>query len=104
MSKKRSFSHSSVEIKIEAVRQVLENNRPVVEVANGLNLHRAAVTNWVNTYKSQGGQGLENPHSLLTSPPIDSVKQIRELSKKLKEKEMENEILKKFQAFLKGNE
>lgn len=104
MGKKQSFSHSSVEIKLEAVRQVLENNRPVAEVANGLNLHRATVTNWVNKYKLQGRQGLENPHSLLTAQPVDSVKKVRELTKKLKVIEMENEILKKFQAFLKGNE
>ena len=32
------------------------------------------------------------------------VKKVRELEKKLKELELENEILKKFQAFLKENE
>jgi transposase len=104
LGKKQSSSHSSVEIKLEAVRQVLENKRSVVEVATGLNVHRATVTNWVNAYKKQGGQGLENPHSLLSSQPIDSVKETRKLAKKVKELEMENEILKKFQAFLKGNE
>lgn len=104
MGKKQSSSHSSVEVKLEAVRQVLENNLSVVEVANGLNLHRATVTNWVNAHKKQGGQGLENPHSLLSSQSKDSVKEVRKLAKTVKDLEMENEILKKFQAFLKRNE
>ncbi|MDQ1000349.1 hypothetical protein QFZ28_000749 [Neobacillus niacini] len=46
MRKKQSL-HNSVETKLEAVRQVLENKRPVAEVANELDLHRDTVNRWV---------------------------------------------------------
>lgn len=103
MTKKRSFSHNSVEVKLEAVLQVLEKHRSVVDVANSLNLHRDTVNRWVIAYKERGKEGLENPRSHSSSQSSNG-KNVRELEKKLKEKELENEILKKFQAFLKGNE
>jgi transposase len=102
--RKKQSSHSTVETKLVAVRQVLENKRPVVEVARELDLHRDTVHRWVSSYKEQGQQGLENPRSITQSSKSKDIKRIRELERKVKEKEMENEILKKFQAFLKGNE
>ncbi|MEH7332496.1 helix-turn-helix domain-containing protein [Neobacillus drentensis] len=104
MAKKRTFSHTNAEIKLEAVLQILEGKRSVIEVANSLNLHRDTVNRWVNAYKQKGESGLENPHSHTSSQSKNDSKKVRELEKQLKEKELENEILKKFQAFLKGNE
>jgi len=63
MTKKRTFSHTSAEVKLEAVLQILESKRSVVEVANGVNLHRDTVNRWVNAYKHKGESGLINPHS-----------------------------------------
>lgn len=102
MTKKRSSRHSSVEVKLEAVRQVLEVKRPVAEVALELELHRDTVNRWVNTYKEKGPEGLESPKAITNTSNSEDLKRIRELEKQLKEKELENEILKKFQAFLKG--
>jgi transposase len=96
--------HTSVEVKLEAVLQILDGKKSVIEVANDLNLHRDTVNRWVNAYKERGQNGLENPHSHRASETKNSHKRIKELEKKLKEKELENEILKKFQAFLKENE
>lgn len=96
--------HKSVEIKLEAVLQILDGKKSVMEVANSLNLHRDTVNRWVNAYKERGQTGLESPHSHRASEAKNSHKKIKELEKKLKEKELENEILKKFQAFLKENE
>jgi transposase len=45
MAKKQS-SHNSVEVKLEAVLQVLENKRSVAEVARELGLHRDTVNRW----------------------------------------------------------
>ena len=45
-----------------------------------------------------------NPRSVSQTKKTLESKEIIELKKKLKEKELENEILKKFQAFLKKNE
>ncbi len=105
MKKKSSFTHNSVEVKIKAVLEILEDKKPVKEVADNLNLHRDTVYRWINAYKEDGESGLENPKALTaTSKTDDDSKKVKELNKKLKEKEMEIEILKKFQAFLKENE
>ena len=104
MAKRKTTSHYSVDVKQKAVQRILENNMPVTEVAMDLGLHRDTVYRWVNAYKEKGIEGLENPRALSSSSSKDTTKRIRELEKELKEKEMENEILKKFQAFLKRNE
>ncbi|MDR7079546.1 transposase [Neobacillus niacini] len=102
--RKKQASHSGVEVKLDAVRQVLENKRSVAEVASELDLHRDTVNRWVNTFKDNGEKGLVNPRSISQPSQSKDIKRIRELEKELKEKEMESEIPKKFQAFLKGNE
>ena len=96
--------HTSVEVKLEAVLQILDGKKSVIEVADGLNLHRDTVNNWVNVYKEKGENGLKNPYSHRSSQTKNSSQKVLELEKKLKEIELENEILKKFQAFLKENE
>ncbi|MBS4190162.1 helix-turn-helix domain-containing protein [Bacillus sp. FJAT-49705] len=96
--------HTSVETKLKAVLQIIDGEKSVIEAARGLNLHRDTVNRWVNAYKERGEKGLENPHSHSTPQSKNSNKKVKELEKKLKEKELENEILKKFQAFLKENE
>ncbi|TYR75222.1 helix-turn-helix domain-containing protein [Rossellomorea vietnamensis] len=101
---KKQHSHTSVENKLEAVKKVLENHQPVAAVAKELGLHRDTVNRWVNQFKANGKEGLMNSRSITNSGTTQEIKRIRELEKKLKEKEQENEILKKFQAFLKENE
>ena len=68
-------------------------------------MHRATIYNWLNAFKNEGTIKVDVTQSKYTNNPTDSqlIKENRELKKKLKEQEMENEILKKFQAFLKGN-
>jgi transposase len=104
MTKKRSFSHNNVEVKLDAVLRVIEGKNSVIEVATDLNLHRDTVNRWVNAYKENGESGLINSRSHASSQSNNHKKEVRELEKKLKDKEMEIEILKKFQAFLKENE
>ena len=96
--------HTSVENKIESVLQVLNGKKSVIEVADGLGLHRDTVNRWVNLYKEHGEDGLNSPNSHRTTQSKSNNHKVRELEKKLKETELENEILKKFQAFLKENE
>lgn len=104
MVKKQSSSHKSVEIKLEAVKEILNNKRSVAEVANELNIHRDTVNRWVNAYKESGEKGLVNSRSHSNLPSKNNRKEVQKLEKKIKELELENEILKKFQAFLKENE
>ncbi|EKN70299.1 transposase [Schinkia azotoformans] len=93
--------HISVEIKLKAVHRILEDHCPVAIVAKELGLHRDTVYRWVNAYKDKKEKGLINPRSITQSTSKEQASKIRELEKKLEEIEMENEILKKFQAFLK---
>jgi transposase len=97
-------NHTSVEVKLEAILQVLDGKKSVREVADGLDLHRDTVNRWIIAYKERGQSGLENPNAHSTHQTKNSGRKVRELEKKLKEIELENEILKKFQAFLKENE
>jgi transposase len=97
--------HTDVETKLKAVRRVLENHTPIAIVAEDLDLHRDTVNRWVNAFKKEGEKGLMNPRSIKHSSPNKSeAAKIKVLEKQLKEKELEIEILKKFQAFLKENE
>ena len=96
--------HISVEVKLEAVLQILDGKKSVREMADSLNLHRDTVNRWVIAYKESGQNGLENPKAHRSPQSKNSNQKVRELENKLKEKELENEILKKFQAFLKENE
>ena len=96
--------HTSVEVKLEAALQLLDGKKSVIEVADDLNLHRDTVNNWVNIYKDKGEQGFINPYSHTSPQTKNSSQKVLELEKKLKVLELENEILKKFQAFLKENE
>ena len=96
--------HTSVEVKLETVLQILDGEKSVKESAEILNLHRDTVNRWVIAYKERGQRGLENPNAHRSSKSKSNYQKVKELEKKLEEKELENEILKKFQAFLKENE
>ncbi|WP_096155760.1 helix-turn-helix domain-containing protein [Bacillus sp. FJAT-45066] len=103
MEKKPSVNLSG-KVKIEAVEKVL-NGMSVRVVADEFNVTRQTVNRWVNTYKHSGPIAFKvatNKHvNSFDSVNLDDKKRIQQLEKLLKEKEMENEILKKFQTFLK---
>ena len=89
---------------MEAARQILDGKKSVREMAVSLNLHRDTVNRWVIAYKKRGQNGLENPYTHESPQSKNGSQKVRELEKKIQEKELENEILKKFQSFLKENE
>lgn len=82
--------HTSVEIKLEAALKILDGKKSVIEVADDLGLHRDTVNRWVNLYKVDGEDRLKNPHSHQSSQFKDTSQKVRELERKLKEKELEN--------------
>lgn len=51
MSRKRR--RFSPEFKDEAVKLVLENSRPVAQVARELGVHEGTLGNWVNQYRRE---------------------------------------------------
>ncbi|OZU86973.1 hypothetical protein CIL03_19300 [Virgibacillus indicus] len=104
MGKNQRNTHKSVDFKLKVVKDILENDRSVAQVAEEIGVHRDTVNNWRKAYLLNGKEGLMNPNSVNQNKKAKESKEIIELKKKLKEKELENEILKKFQAFLKENE
>ncbi|WP_156292125.1 transposase [Oceanobacillus salinisoli] len=104
MGKNQRKAHHSVEFKLKVVQDILENNRSVAQVAEEIGVHRDTVNNWRKAYLLNGKEGLINSRSVNQTKKAKENKEIQELKKQLKEKELENEILKKFQAFLKENE
>ena len=104
MMTNRRNSHHSVETKLQTVLDVLQNGTPVASAAKQLGVHRDTVYNWLNAYKTAGEPGLASSRSIRQPLSSQAAKENRELKKRLKEKEMEIEILKKFQAFLKESE
>ncbi|MBN8210421.1 helix-turn-helix domain-containing protein, partial [Bacillus sp. NTK071] len=98
--------HSTFELRKRAVDQVLKENKPVRVVAEEIGYNPDSIYNWLHRYKKRGEDGLKDSSKTMRSKVEDQgsladAKRIKELEKKLKEKELENEILKKFQAFLK---
>ncbi|WP_180271460.1 helix-turn-helix domain-containing protein [Fredinandcohnia onubensis] len=79
-------NHSTIEIKIKAVRRVMDEHSPVALVAKDLGLHRDTVNRWVNAYKEKGEKGLINPKSLSYSSARKHQSKIEKLEKQLKEK------------------
>ena len=51
--------HTSVEVKLEAVLQILDGEKSVREMADSLNLHRDTVNRWVIAYKEKGKKVLD---------------------------------------------
>ncbi|RDW21050.1 hypothetical protein CWR48_03575, partial [Oceanobacillus arenosus] len=92
MDKNYRKAHKSVDFKLKVVQDILENHRSVAQVADEIGVHRETVNNWRNAYLLNGKEGLMNPRSVSQTKKAKESKEIIELKKKLKEKELENEI------------
>ncbi|GAB3800433.1 transposase [Virgibacillus kimchii] len=104
MDEKQRKTHKSAEFKLKVVQDILENGRSVAQVAEEIGVHRDTVNNWRKAYLLNGKEGLINQRSVTQRKKVNEGQKVTELKKELKEKELEIEILKKFQAFLKENE
>jgi transposase len=83
--------------KVAAVRQVLEEGKKVSYVAKALGILPTMLSRWVYEYQTHG----EDAFSGNGVPIRNADWEIKRLQKRLEELEMENEILKKFQAYWK---
>ena len=88
--KRRSFSP---EFKAEAVRLVLDEGKPIAEVARDLDLVASALSQWVE--RARADRGKSKRGSLTT----DERDELAKLRKEVRELRMEREILKKAAAF-----
>jgi transposase len=88
--KRRRFS---AEFKAEAVKLVIEQKRSVLSVAKELGIYDSVLGDWVRQAQADAGRG--RPGALTTSEK----QELAELRRKVKQLEMEKEILKKAAAF-----
>ncbi|MCA8961193.1 MAG: transposase [Planctomycetes bacterium] len=88
------------EFKIEAVRQVVEHGRSVVEVSKALGIHENLLHTWKKKLTANGSVlPAEGEKSVL-----DLEQEVRELRKELAKVKMDREILKKATAYFAKDE
>ena len=83
----------SLEFKLEAVKQIVEQGRSVSEVAESLGVHANSLSSWKTKFLADG--------SLLapSGEQADLVEEVRKLRRELKIAQQEREILKKAAAY-----
>lgn len=89
-TKRRQFTE---EFKAGAIRLVVQEKRPVREVARDLDVHPSLLHTWIRQAKIDRGDG---PKGALTTAERD---ELSELRKKVRVLEMERALLKKAAAF-----
>jgi transposase len=92
MERRRKRKYSP-EFKADAVRLVLEEGRSMNSVAKELDVPSSVVTGWVHQAEADAGKG---PKTRLTTA---EKQEVAELRRKVRQLEMEKEILKKAAAF-----
>ena len=80
------------EFKLDVVYKKLANIYSTKEICEIYNLDRQTMCRWVNEFKKQGESAFDSQHPV----PGDELRKLQERNKKL---EMENEILKKAEAY-----
>jgi len=88
MGKYRQFS---AEYRVEAVKFVLEGERPIAEVARELGINEGTLGNWVNKYRRE--------HPVSEQLNVSDRARLRELERENRELRMERDFLKKAAAF-----
>lgn len=85
------------QFKISAVKVALEDEVTVTQVAKELGVNGNVLRRWINEYEEYGEEAFPGYGNAL----LNATYEIKKLQKKNEELKMENDILKKFQAFLK---
>ena len=85
------------QFKIAAVKVALEDEVTVSQVANELGINGNVLRRWISEYEKNGESAFPGYGNAL----LNATYEIKKLQKKNDDLKMENEILKKFQAFLK---
>ena len=88
----RKYHKVSPEFRDDAVRLVIENSRPVAQVARELGVNEGTLGNWVNQYRHDHAD---------EEPPLTPAERIQfqDAQRELRELRMENEFLKKAAAY-----
>ena len=94
---RRTFSK---EYKLQTIKQVIEEGKRITEVSKSLGITEQTIYRWLREYDKYGEEAFKG----FGNARVDSEYRIKLLEKKNKQLEQENEILKKYQVFLKGRQ
>lgn len=82
------------EFKLEAVKQVVEQGRPIGEVADGLGVNRGMLTRWKAQFAAEGVLAFRGNGTVTGTD-----QEMRDLRRRLAIAEQERDILKKALAY-----
>ena len=85
------------QFKMAAVKHAQSADQSVNEVAKTLGISGSTLRRWINEYDQYGESAFPGHGNAL----FNSTYEVKKLQKQIEELKLENEILKKFQAFLK---
>ena len=85
------------QFKLSASKLVIDEGMPVRELSEELSIKDTTLRRWSKEYEELGDRAFPGNGS----PKLSKDYEIVKLKKRIEELEMENDILKKFQAFLK---
>jgi transposase len=104
LKNKKTQRQSHPKHKHYAVKEVLENNRHNKEVADELGVSVGSIINWIKQYEAPTQKTVQ-PLIVGDTPELkEELKRLRAIEKQYQDQQLEIEILKKFQAFLKEND
>jgi transposase-like protein len=88
----RKYRKFSPEFRDQAVQMVIDDSRPIAQVARELGVNEGTLGNWVNLYRREHAD---------EEPPLTAAERIQlaEAQRELRELRMENEFLKKAAAY-----
>jgi transposase len=87
-------SKYSPEFKTQAINMVLNEAKPIDEVAKSLGVHPTSIRDWIKKYKIDGTQSFTG-----NGNKTPAEKEISRLLKEVKELKQERDILKKATAY-----
>lgn len=82
--------------KLQAVKQVVDEGRRPSQVAKDLGIIETMLSRWIREYKQNGDTAFSGHGNAVINKDYEIIK----LSKRVKQLELGNEILKKYEAFL----
>lgn len=87
---KKTNRKFSPEFKLEAIEQVIRHHQRVVDIARALELDPSQLRRWIRQYKAEMS-GITLPGTVALTP---EQREIQQLKARIKQLEMEKEILK----------
>lgn len=94
MSKQSAYNQ---EFRDTAVRLALAGDKPMAQIAKELGIDKHMLYSWVKLWKQKHGKSIPAAQSSKESGSAEE--QLKDLQRKYKQLEMENEILKKAAAY-----